>query len=432
MLSINKYNINDSLLFMRSVRQTIKESIANTKIKNKKELSDFIMNEATDYQCLSFLLTGNLPLGESNIFDEMVLLDCLKENILQNYESLCNSLSEATVNSFLMNVGPLEPSGIQSTKKNFGKWNGVSESSYWSATSNFLKENFKVSKNALLESEQISLTNDGLASMQYVYSKTRQKLSECDSCKKAKTIYTTESIHREKIANLLFEDLSTKKSFSQNMAAAAKQRQTNDIGNPFKQSGLTNAVKMGYRGNKNILQHGGGKELANLAADTSKEYGKAMGDAIHGGNLNDIKTGVKLGAFGLKNTAKYGGGLAAGYAAGKTHDAALASKMELSKAADYAKRNPGVVGGAALAALGGYGAYKLMQRMFSKAAQACKGLSGSQKTTCMNNFKKKALQQQISELNKAAQACNKTKNPDKCKEKIAKKVQAITLKIQKL
>jgi len=91
----------------------------------------------------------------------------------------------------------------------------------------------------------------------------------------------------------------------------------------------------------------------------------------------------------------------------------------------------GGIGVLALAALLAYGAYRTYKRFFSKAATACKGKSGSEKTACMNKFKVTALNAQIKDLQAGSSACAKTKNPAKCKAVVAKKVAKLKAKVAK-
>jgi len=84
----------------------------------------------------------------------------------------------------------------------------------------------------------------------------------------------------------------------------------------------------------------------------------------------------------------------------------------------------------ALAAIkAGFMAYK---RFFSQAAKACAGRSGVEKTSCMNQFKTKALQAQIKVLQSAMGGCSKSKDPVKCKAKLQNKINKIKAKMGQL
>ena len=68
----------------------------------------------------------------------------------------------------------------------------------------------------------------------------------------------------------------------------------------------------------------------------------------------------------------------------------------------------------------------------SKAARACKGKKGEEKTACMREYKKRALLAQAQDTNASAAACAKTKDPGKCKAAIARKVAKLKAKAAKL
>jgi len=80
------------------------------------------------------------------------------------------------------------------------------------------------------------------------------------------------------------------------------------------------------------------------------------------------------------------------------------------------------IGGAALVGVAGYLAYKAYQNYFSKAAKACSAKSGEQKEICMKQYKQKATQQQISVLQKSISLCKNATNPIKCKTEIQQKI----------
>jgi len=88
--------------------------------------------------------------------------------------------------------------------------------------------------------------------------------------------------------------------------------------------------------------------------------------------------------------------------------------------------------GITLATLFIYGAYKVYQGYFSKAAKSCKGKSGGEKMLCMEKFKKDALDKQKIELRKGLNVCNKSKNPQECKKVLNNKIKKIEGKISKI
>jgi hypothetical protein len=77
---------------------------------------------------------------------------------------------------------------------------------------------------------------------------------------------------------------------------------------------------------------------------------------------------------------------------------------------------------AAVVALAGALAYKAYKRFLSKAAKACKGKSGVEKTNCMSKFKQDAQKAKIQAMQSALSKCGNTKDPTTCKQKIQAKI----------
>ena len=112
-------------------------------------------------------------------------------------------------------------------------------------------------------------------------------------------------------------------------------------------------------------------------------------------------------------------------------------KASLNSAADsvsaFAKTPAGLaVGGAALAALLGYAAAKTYKRFFSKAAGACRGMSGGAKTDCMNKFRGRALMAQAADLQRGMASCSKAKNPAACKSAVGGKIERLKARARKI
>ena len=107
-----------------------------------------------------------------------------------------------------------------------------------------------------------------------------------------------------------------------------------------------------------------------------------------------------------------------------------AAKQATGKAAAHGASLQQVAGAAAVAAAAIYAGYKIYKRFFSQAAKSCSGKSGAEKTVCMNNYKKQAIQKQITAIQSAAAKCSKSKDPAKCKAAINKKIASLKSKAQ--
>jgi hypothetical protein len=72
---------------------------------------------------------------------------------------------------------------------------------------------------------------------------------------------------------------------------------------------------------------------------------------------------------------------------------------------------------------------KIYKQYFSKAAQACK--QAKDKDLCMKQFKNKAVEVEISQLQKAKAYCKKSTNPKQCISKLDQEIQKNKAKLSK-
>jgi hypothetical protein len=70
------------------------------------------------------------------------------------------------------------------------------------------------------------------------------------------------------------------------------------------------------------------------------------------------------------------------------------------------------------------------RRFFSDAAKECKDLKGYEKSECMRMHGMFALRAQVSALERGKTACNKSKDPQKCKETVNSKISKLRLKLR--
>jgi len=90
------------------------------------------------------------------------------------------------------------------------------------------------------------------------------------------------------------------------------------------------------------------------------------------------------------------------------------------------------IAGVVLAAIIVSVGYKIYKNFLSKAAKACKGKKGEDKSKCMKVYKGKALTEEIKAMTSLMKECSKTKHPDKCRRKIQNKINEKKKKIQVL
>ena len=89
---------------------------------------------------------------------------------------------------------------------------------------------------------------------------------------------------------------------------------------------------------------------------------------------------------------------------------------------DHSGGHAQAIGVTALVGMAAFLGYKAYQNFFSKAARACAGKSGNEKTICMQNVKQNAVKQQLNILKRSMNGCKASANPMKCKQEIQSKI----------
>jgi hypothetical protein len=301
MFITERQNYNESALFLLAARSTLSEVVNASKSQNKKDLVEFIHNEASDFEIMGLLVGGSLPPVKYDAVAEAILFSHLKEQVLRNFSKLTENVSEKTLNTFIHEVDSVYP--------RFSTQKPVLE-----FYSSLQEQGFKIPSGGNLE----------------------------------------------KIAGAAGEAGEKVGSF--------------------------------FKGAQDKYHH----YLDQRAA--------SQGDLVAKGKV-------------LWHQAKEAGG-----------DSVSAVSTWLNKVLAMAKANPEMaygIGGTALAALVVFGAYQAYKRFFSKAAQACSGKKGAEKSACMTAYRTKAKQAQAKVLKMGMAACSKSKDPEKCKSAIRAKASKV-------
>ena len=403
-------NIKKSLLFYKSLRLSL--------CNENKEMNKYLMEEASDYEILSLVLTGKKPDEKSNIFSEMYLFDQFKKQIRENYYSIQDNFE--MIDEILTDVGPIEHLGYSSIKEQFGKWNNISESKYW----NNKIESFEW-LDILSENHNIIDSERRMAELLYKFSKVR--LEQCQT--KTDLSILENTVLRDIIHEATFEEYKERRQDLKKK----KQQKEEEL------KAEKDTVEQNYSDQMNDLNSqtmaDGASSIANKALGAASAASSAI---YYGRNIKGVSDSIKA-QGGLTNVVR---GTAAGIAntaGGAASNVAGLFKTAASYAARGAQAVSGVLGKATvplgIAALGGmllYGAMRTYQNHFSQAARACANMADQDKKTCMQNAKQSAIRAQINDLRSSMNACNHTKNPIKCKEKINKKIFSLNQKLSGL
>jgi len=194
-------------------------------------------------------------------------------------------------------------------------------------------------------------------------------------------------------------------------------------------------ARAGYAGKavKNAPAHVGGairsipgkaKSAASAvrsAPGKAKDFGKGVFGTASTRNPETAHNVSSATVSGEKLRMKAGNTVASGKAAAQNGASAVVAFAN-SKKGRY-------IGGALLASLVAYAAYKVYKAKFSAGAKACKGKTGPERQDCLNKFKKAAIQAQIAQLRAGFSGCASTKDPAKCKASIQAKISKLQAKI---
>jgi len=77
-------------------------------------------------------------------------------------------------------------------------------------------------------------------------------------------------------------------------------------------------------------------------------------------------------------------------------------------------------------------AYKVARLAFSKAHRICLQYKGNLKQQCINKVRKESLQKQLQSLSSGKSKCSKSKEPQKCRNLVDKKIASVKKKLTKL
>lgn len=397
-------NFGDSVLFLYALREALVGIVSESSVEKKKDLVNFIYNEASDYQILSLVVDGELPDEKFSTIGEMVLFSQLKEQLLYNYESVSKIVGEDLCDNFLNEVDSISP--YQSTP-------------------------------ALLEYAMMLNEFDPGAG-------PTPRIPGLDKAAKELAKKTGQSLAAAKKA--VIAQSPKIKGELQASGEAGKQMVKTAMDFWKKKGGEAGAevAKGAQAMGKGFAKAGG--EVAGTVAGKAKEAAKGAKDWMTKKDL-EIKRAVQ--PQGMRQAgervaqAQQKGGFDAALRSGQpmTGGSKVDNIMQaLKQKADSAKnmamkvaQSPAgkAIGAAALAGLLIYGSYKIYKNMFSKAAKACKGMSGAAKKACMANHKAKAYAAQAQDLQAGSKACAKAKDPAKCQASVAKKVAKLKEKAAK-
>lgn len=392
-----KQNVSESILFLGCARMALKGIVEASSIDNKKELCNFILKEASDYEIMHLLVNEELPTKKVDYEHELALFSTLKEQIINTLPTLLESFEFSFLNTFIHEIDSVYPRYTSALPLLEQKLLIEKEEH------KLLQEDIgppQLAKDVVLGlkimgkgfkaaagSPEIAAAKKGLQTIAKVGGETVSKAIEAGKTQLAIKKLTDAGLPR----NLAIKVINAKKQF---IAAGGLSGYMAKLG-----GAATAAAKTAGAG----LASGASAAKAGLVSAGAATKGAAA----------SIKSGAALAAL-------------------KTKAAGATAAVKAALASNTAVGAGTVLGAAALAALAIYASYKTYKRFFSKAAKACAKLPSKQKTACMKKFQADAIGKQIQDLTASIAGCAKVKNPEKCKVGIQNKINKLKIKQAKV
>ncbi len=367
-----RQNITDSILFLHSAREAIKLAVQESDVKNKNDVCNFVMKEATDYEVMALVMEGTLPTEKFNKEKEIELWNRMQEQINTHWDSLTEHIDSIVLMDVLFELGPVSVHGLSSSKIVLEHMINISDAETWDDLSNKKKDDFE---------------------KRYGVGKytTSARVSRAIK-KKYKSAVDNYSSGLEILDKKVFKK-------KHEIRALKAKVQTGKI-DKAKANRMINTKNEEIK--KQLLKRASIKQnMKDLVKNIKTKAVKTVGDVKSGKTKADLIAKVK-GNDTAMNVAKNLGGW------------------------------PGVIGATLAASLLIYGSVKAYKRLFSKAAKACGDKSGKVKTLCMKKFKIDSLTAQFRDLNAAMSVCSKSKNPGKCGKTVGRKLGKIKAQLAKV
>lgn len=332
----------------------------------KKQLLNFILNEASEHQIKALILDGDIErLDEqaSNLVDkrfDINLDNAIQENINETNEFI--TIGRSTICNYLESQNH-DPEKFKEMV-NFI----VNEASDYQILSMLVED--KIPNELFDEGKAFDLT---------------ESLNTF-----AGTSFMLTELTPAAIDKMIDKNVNTLRHLKGPKAAQYKAKIQDRLKKlaTAKQNALKTPTSMGSALNKIPKKQSQTTSAGQLAKDTynkaktgiTNKYNQAMGS----------KTGQQISRFAQSPAGKAAGGLAA-------------------------------------AALVGMAAYKIYKNYLSQAARSCK--NSPDKSACMNQYKNKAVQAQIAKLSSGMGQCSNSKDPQKCKAAIQNKIAKLRSKM---
>ena len=365
--------IKDTVEFLSIARLAIAESFKLFEDKQTaKDMIEFIVNEASDYQVMDLLVNQNISEHKYMPETEKLIWAKFQSRIVENVDTLTSDIDIDALHSVL----EMEPVG----QHGFSSAVPVME--------------FQVN-NGMYKKLKSDMSNFDIDT--FIKEHT-EKLSSLEESSKQELQEKTAAMAAYDKANPPDEDEDVEKAAAEREAkkAAAKLRVKEKA--EAEKAAAEKAEAEKAEAEKAEAEKAAAEKAEAEKAEAEKQYAED----------HPISTKIQM----LKT---------------------LISKASADPMGTIAN-NPVMAGlaAAAVVTLVGYAGYKTYKKVFSKSTKACASSKGAEKKACLKKFKADALKARMTQLQKGMAVCSKSKDPNTCKAKIKKEMDKLKAKSKKL
>jgi len=408
-------SIRNSALFLTIARDTISETLHEGNVEDVIAAKSWVLNEATDFEIMSLLVLGESPEDPFDIVAEQDLWDGFKKVLFQRYNSLSEIVGKETLEDMVLENGPISSYGVSTAAP-------IMEA--------FITEGFLLEAPPSFQKDVIEKTGKDIAG--YIKNAykfyTKGKGGEAIQGGMKKAVKAAEKKFGKGPVEKALGGAEKYARATQDIAKGSVDTAKQYAKTAQKFYSPTGKGGQGLQKGMEKLSKKAQDIKGGITGDTAKQLAKSRETSSKlVGQLGKARsqTGYKLWAAAEKGLRDLGD---------KSGASGVAKAINQKFGTDIGSAGAGAAAGVAalaVAAMLTYGAYKTYQRFMSKAAKACAGKGGAEKTACMKTFKQNAIKAQMSDLSKSMGGCKSAKNPAKCQAAIQKKIQKLKVKLAK-
>jgi len=104
----------ETLFFLKIARNQVCESINDSDVDSKQELTSYIQNEASDYEVMHLITLGEMPEQKFDSGNELAVWEMFRRGIVENLDIIGETCRPADINTLIFEMGPVSDLGLSS------------------------------------------------------------------------------------------------------------------------------------------------------------------------------------------------------------------------------------------------------------------------------------------------------------------------------